>query len=49
MNGVIVGAMAPEAFSSVTASMAFLLGADASWVTGQVYGVHGGLGTVRSK
>jgi NAD(P)-dependent dehydrogenase (short-subunit alcohol dehydrogenase family) len=29
--------------------MAWLLGPDASWVTGQCYGIDGGLGTVRSK
>jgi hypothetical protein len=29
--------------------MAWLLGPDASWVTGQGDGVDGGLGTVRAK
>ncbi len=29
--------------------MAWLLGSEATWVTGQCYGVDGGLGTVRSK
>lgn len=29
--------------------MAWLLGPDATWVTGQCYGIDGGLGTVRSK
>jgi NAD(P)-dependent dehydrogenase (short-subunit alcohol dehydrogenase family) len=33
----------------IAACMAFLLGPDATWVTGQIYGVDGGLGTVRSK
>jgi 3-oxoacyl-[acyl-carrier protein] reductase len=33
----------------VAGCMAWLLGSDATWVTGQVYGVDGGLGTVRSK
>jgi NAD(P)-dependent dehydrogenase (short-subunit alcohol dehydrogenase family) len=32
----------------VAAAMAFLLGADASWISGQVLGVDGGLGSVRS-
>ncbi|MFN5598799.1 MAG: SDR family NAD(P)-dependent oxidoreductase [Gemmatimonas sp.] len=35
--------------NDVAGVMAFLLGTDAAWVTGQVYGVDGGLGTVRSK
>ena len=29
--------------------MAWLLGSESSWVTGQCYGIDGGLGTVRSK
>ena len=29
--------------------MAWLLGPEATWVTGQCYGVDGGLGTVLSK
>lgn len=33
----------------VAACMAWLLGPEAAWVTGQIYGVDGGLGTLRSK
>jgi NAD(P)-dependent dehydrogenase (short-subunit alcohol dehydrogenase family) len=33
----------------VAAVMAWLLGPEATWVTGQCYGVDGGLGTVRAK
>ena len=33
----------------VASLMAWLLGPDATWETGQLYGVDGGLGTVRSK
>ena len=33
----------------VAACMAWLLGPEAAWVTGQTYGVDGGLGTLRSK
>jgi NAD(P)-dependent dehydrogenase (short-subunit alcohol dehydrogenase family) len=33
----------------VAGVIAFLLGPDATWITGQCYGVDGGLGTVRSK
>lgn len=33
----------------VAACMAWLLGSEAGWVTGQIYGVDGGLGTLRSK
>ena len=33
----------------VAAVIAWLLSAEAAWVTGQCYGVDGGLGTVRAK
>ncbi len=35
--------------SDVASLIAWLLGPDATWVTGQLYGIDGGLGTVRSK
>jgi NAD(P)-dependent dehydrogenase (short-subunit alcohol dehydrogenase family) len=35
--------------ADVAAAIAWLLGPDAGWVTGQVYGVDGGLSTVRSR